>query len=132
MHTLWKNKYTPEEVIICSVPRVEGTKRVPINGRIVNVPINSKDPVDRIDYIYFASSTLPRANLHRTFDRETTDKAWSILVDHIVENWVRRPKHTANQLLGQVLLFTSHGVPISFPNCFPDTESCRRQVLGRT
>ena len=106
---MWK-KCTPENVVISSGPRIEGTMRVPINNRMINVPRTSKGGVKSIDYIYFASVALPRANPGVKLNRETTDGAWSAYVAYILEkNWnLRSRKARTGGLSGQVTLFNIH------------------------
>ncbi|KAI4126429.1 MAG: hypothetical protein LQ347_004978 [Umbilicaria vellea] len=98
---VWKTTYTLKGLVIRSVPRVENTSPVPIDGRITNIPIISKYDLERVDYIHFASIDLPRANQGRVFDRKTTDEAWHFHVQYIFDNWTRRKPTTFSSVLAR-------------------------------
>lgn len=106
---VWKDKYTPEKFVINSGPIIQGTTAVPIDERRINVPITSKNTIERIQYIHFASTALARVNLGVKLDRRTTDKAWRIFVDYIFKNRnnMRQSKVKVSDLLAQVPFLTS-------------------------
>ena len=137
---MFKRKYTPEQYIIRSGPRIQGTKPVEINGRTVNVPTISNTGIDRMSYIRFASATLPRVNPHRCLDQDTTNQAWNSHVSYIFENWqIKNAKAKPGGLQAQVPSFCTPPSPALGPRAMspkltmadplPVKKPCRLPIL---
>lgn len=64
----------------------KGYKIVEIHGHPINIPTGAYSNLRAIDYVKFASRTLPRSNPDIQLDQGITDKAWNVLVLHLACN----------------------------------------------